>query len=67
MKMTGVMNVASQIGNTRSQHILDILTKSRPEIPERAVEIIKVEMTSLIDEEMKSEKFCDYFVPIYDK
>jgi len=43
------------------------MRKSKPEIPERVVEIIKGEMTSLIDEEMKNEKFYDYFVPIYDK
>ena len=68
MKMTGMANVASQVCNTAAQHMLDALIKSsRREIPERAVEIIRAEITNLFDQETKSEKFYDYFVPIYDK
>jgi len=67
INMTGTINIASQVANMTSQEIFDLMIKSTPEIPARAVEIIKTEMTDLISEEMRKEKFYDYFVPIYDK
>jgi len=68
MEMTGVGNVASQIGNTMAQRMFDLLIKaSRRDVPQRAVEIIKAEMTIVIEEETKSGRFLDYIVPVYDK
>ncbi|MGZ6248335.1 MAG: DUF2059 domain-containing protein [Syntrophales bacterium] len=68
MKTSGVTNIASQVANTLPQHMVDLLIKaSHREIPQRGVEIMKAEITNLFDEEMKSEKFYDNFIPIFDK
>jgi hypothetical protein len=68
LKMTGVVNVMAQVVNTISSQMVDSLIKaSGRKVPERATEIIKTEMNNLWDQEIKSEKFFDYFVPIYNK
>jgi len=68
VKMTGAMSIMSQVINTISSNMVDsLITASGRRVPERATEIMKAEITNVWDQEIKSEKVFDYFVPIYDK
>ena len=67
IKMTGAQNVASQVANVTAGQLFDEMKETRPEIPDRLLNIVKVEMQDCMNEQIQSGKFFDVFVPIYDK
>lgn len=68
LKITGTAGIASKMGVYASNQIIDVWQKSKKELTPRAIEIIKEEMTAVINEQVADEEsFFSYFIPIYDK
>jgi hypothetical protein len=66
--ITGSENIAKQFASTISQQLFRVLKASRPEIPERAFEIMDRELMALFSEKMSAPgELIDQVIPVYDK
>ncbi len=51
-----------------SNQIIDVWQKNKKELTPRAIEIIREQMSAVINEQVSDEQsFFSYFIPIYDK
>jgi hypothetical protein len=68
MDLTGSSNIANQFAASASQNIFRSLKASRPEIPDRAIEIMNRELLALFQEKMDAPGgLMEKLLPIYDK
>ena len=67
LKISGIISIANKMAVYSSNQIIDAL-KGQKELTPRIIEIIKVEVSAVINEQILDEQaFFSYFVPIYDK
>lgn len=67
LKISGIIGIANKMAVYSSNQIIDAL-KGQKELTPRIIEIIKVEVSAVINEQILDEQaFFSYFVPIYDK
>jgi hypothetical protein len=56
------------MGVYASNQIIDVWRKDKKKLTPRAIEIIKEQMSAVINEQISNEQaFFSYFVPIYDR
>ena len=68
LKITGTAGIASKMAVYASNQIIDVWQKNKKELTPRAIEIIREQMTAVINEQISDEQsFFSYFVPIYDR
>jgi hypothetical protein len=67
METTGAMKLGEQVGNAVARQTIAAARAQKPDIPERAVEIIKEVTTSYISKFMNSQETMDSFVELYAK
>ena len=65
LQMTGAANLGLQMGTATTNQIIDLLRKQDPDIPQKAVDAIKDEISKLFAEEIST--MLDAVVPIYAK
>ena len=67
LKISGVIGIANKMAVYASNQIIHAW-QGKKELTPRIIEIIKVEMSAVINEQILDEQaFFSYFVPIYDK
>jgi hypothetical protein len=67
LKISGVTGMANKMAVYASNQIIDAMQRQK-ELTPRIIEIIKVEVSAVINEQILDEQaFFSYFLPIYDK
>jgi len=67
LKISGVIDIANKMAVYASNQMIDAL-QGKKELTPRIIEIIKFEMSEVINEQIHDEQaFFSYFAPIYDK
>jgi hypothetical protein len=67
LKISGVIGMANKMAIYASNQIIDAM-QGQKELTPRIIEIIKVEVSTVINEQILDEQaFFSYFLPIYDK
>lgn len=68
MEITGSANMGKQYAAMISKQIFQMLKSSRPDVPERVVEVMNKELVTLFSERMSVPGgLTDQLIPIYDK
>jgi hypothetical protein len=68
MEITGSSNIAVQFASAASQNLFRTLKAARPDIPERALEVMNRELVALFAERMNAPGgLIELVVPVYDK
>lgn len=68
MEITGSNNISKQFAGMVTQQVFQMLKSSRPDIPERAMEVMNKELIGLFSERMAAPGgLAEQIVPIYDK
>jgi len=68
MEVTGSANIARQFASASSQGIFQALKASRPEVPDRALEVMDRELMALFAEKMSAPGgLMDQVIPVYHK
>ena len=68
METTGASNMAQQFVAAVSQNLFRSLKESRPEVPDRAFEVMTRELTALFSEKLQApDGLLERTIPVYDK
>jgi hypothetical protein len=68
MEVTGGANVAQQFASASSRNMFQMLKSARPDIPDRALEVMDRELMGLFKEKMSApDGLFDQIVPIYHR
>lgn len=68
MQVTGAGNMGLQMGEMAAGQMLDLLRKTKPEIPERALEVVRAEVIGLMRERMQGpDGLAAQMLPLYAK
>ena len=68
LKISGTIGIANKMAVYASNQIIDVWQKNKKELTPRAIEIIREQMSAVINEQVSDEQsFFSYFIPIYDK
>jgi hypothetical protein len=65
MEMTGAANLARQMASAAASQIGQMIRKSKPQTPQRAIDVLPAEIGAVYDAHMT--EFTAMLVPIYDK
>lgn len=68
METTGASNLAQQFVSAVSQNLFRSLKESRPDVPDRAFEVMNRELTALFSERLQApDGLLERTIPVYDK
>jgi len=68
LEVTGASNLAQQFVAATSQNLFRSLKESRPDVPDRAFEVMNRELTALFAEKLQApDGLLDRTIPVYDK
>ena len=65
LQMTGSLNLGRQMGAAIVEQYAQALRKTRPDVPERVIEVLPAEVIAVFDENMGA--FKDKVAPLYHK
>lgn len=68
MEITGASNIAQQFVSAASQNLFRSLKEARPDVPDRAFEVMHRELTALFAEKLQApDGLLERTIPVYDK
>jgi len=68
MEMTGASSIAQQFVSATSQNLFRSLKESRPDVPDRAFEVMNRELTVLFAEKLQApDGLLERTIPVYDR
>ena len=68
LKVSGSLAMSKKMALYAMNQVADVWQKTNKELPLRAIEILREQMSILIEEQLSDgQSYFNYFVPIYDK